>query len=199
MRLAPILMAVCTLAAVSPARAAEAVATFAGGCFWCTESDFEKVPGVVSAVSGYTGGAVDRPSYQEVSAGGTGHAEAVEIRFDPAQVSYERLLEIYWHSIDPYTADAQFCDRGQQYRSAIFFHDDAQRATAERTRAELAKRYPDRPPIVTGIVAAGRFWPAEAYHQDYYKKNPVRYRYYRWGCGRDQRLDELWGQNRPTH
>lgn len=198
MRVASILLAVCALA-ISPARAADAVATFAGGCFWCSESDFEKVPGVVSAVSGYIGGQVDHPSYEEVSAGGTGHAEAVEIRFDPAQVSYERLLQIYWHSIDPYTADAQFCDHGRQYRSAIFVHDDAQRTAAERTRAELAQRYPDRPPIVTEIVAAGLFWPAEAYHQDYYKKNPVRYRYYRWGCGRDQRLDELWGQDRPTH
>lgn len=198
MKLVPILIAVCAVT-VSPARAEEAVATFAGGCFWCTESDFEKVPGVVSAVSGYIGGTVDRPSYQEVSAGGTGHAEAVEIRFDPGQVSYERLLEIYWHSIDPYTAAAQFCDHGPQYRSAIFVHDQTQRAAAERTKAELARRHPDRPPIATEIVAAGRFWPAEDYHQDYYKKNPLRYRYYRWGCGRDQRLDELWGSDRSTH
>lgn len=179
------------------ARAAESVATFAGGCFWCTESDFEKVPGVLSAVSGYTGGTVDDPGYGQVSAGRTGHAEAVELRFDPALVSYDRLLEIYWHSVDPYTPDAQFCDHGPQYRTAIFVHDDAQRAAAERSRNALQQQFPDRPPIVTQIVPATRFWAAEDYHQDYYKKNPARYRYYRWSCGRDQKLDELWGTTRP--
>lgn len=179
------------------AQAATSVATFAGGCFWCTEADFERVPGVIAVVSGYTGGHVDDPSYEEVSAGGTGHVEAVEIRFDPAVVSYARLLEIYWHSIDPYDADGQFCDRGPQYRSAIFVHDAAQRAAAERSKAELAQRYPDRPAIVTPILPAVRFWVAEVAHQDYHRKNPVRYRYYRWGCGRDARLDALWGAHRP--
>lgn len=190
-------LALCA-ALAGAAQAAESLATFAGGCFWCTEADFEKVPGVLSAVSGYAGGRVDRPSYEEVSAGGTGHVEAVEIRFDPAVISYARLLEIYWHSIDPYTANAQFCDHGPQYRSAIFVHDAAQRAAAERSKAELAQRHPGRPAIVTEILPAVRFWPAEDYHQDYYKKNPLRYRYYRWGCGRDQRLEALWGPNRPT-
>lgn len=182
---------------VPAVRAAEAVATFAGGCFWCAESDFEKIPGVTSVVSGYTGGTVERPTYEQVSAGHTGHAESIEVHFDPALTSYERLLEVFWRSIDPYTPDAQFCDHGPQYRSAIFVHDDAQRAAAERSRAELQKQFPDRAPIVTQITGATRFWPAEDYHQDYYKKNPARYRYYRWGCGRDQRLDELWGKSRP--
>lgn len=195
-RLRTLLVVLCAITAPVCARAGEAVATFAGGCFWCTESDFEKVPGVLSAVSGYTGGSVDNPGYQQVSAGHTGHAEAVEVRFDPAVTSYERLLDVYWHSVDPYTPDAQFCDHGSQYRTAIFVHDEAQRAAAERTKAQLEEQYPDRTPIVTQIVAAARFWPAEDYHQDYYRKNPVRYRYYRWGCGRDQRLDELWGENR---
>ncbi len=182
------------LAATPAARAAEAVATFAGGCFWCTEADFEKLDGVHAAVSGYTGGHVDAPSYAAVSAGGTGHAEAVEIRFDPDRISYERLLAVFWHSIDPYTADAQFCDRGSQYRSAIFVHDEAQRTAAERSRAALMQQYPTRPPVVTEIVAAQRFWPAEPYHQDSARRNPLRYHYYRRGCGRDRRLDQLWGR-----
>lgn len=193
-RIATVLL--CLLLARA-AGAAEAVATFAGGCFWCTESDFEKVPGVLSATSGYTGGTLDSPTYAQVSSGRSGHIESVEVRFDPAVVGYERLLEVFWHSIDPYTPDAQFCDHGPQYRSAIFYHDEAQRAAAERTREALQDQYPGRPEIVTEIVPATRFWPAEDYHQDYYRKNPVRYRYYRWGCGRDQRLDELWGTHRP--
>jgi peptide-methionine (S)-S-oxide reductase len=183
------------LALLAPlAHANDGVAIFASGCFWCTESDFEKVEGVTSAESGYIGGRVDDPSYEEVSAGGTGHVEAVRVHYDPARVSYDDLLEVYWRNVDPYTANAQFCDKGSQYRSAIFTLDDAQRASAERTRDELARRHPDRPAIVTEIAPATRFWPAEAYHQDYYKTNPVRYRYYRWGCGRDQRLEELWGK-----
>jgi peptide-methionine (S)-S-oxide reductase len=188
----------CLLAciAAAPAAAAEARATFAGGCFWCTEADFEKVDGVIEAVSGYTGGGVEQPSYTQVSAGGTGHAEAVQITYDPAVVSYEHLLDVYWRSVDPYTANAQFCDRGSQYRTAIFVHDEMQRALAERSKAALERQYPDRPPIVTEIAAAGRFWAAEEYHQDYYEKNPLRYNYYRWSCGRDQRLDELWGSGR---
>lgn len=184
------------VAATPAAIAAEARATFAGGCFWCTEADFEKVDGVIEAVSGYTGGGVEQPSYTQVSSGATGHAEAVQITYDPAVVSYEHLLDVYWHSVDPYTANAQFCDHGSQYRTAIFVHDEVQRALAERSKVALARQYPDRPPIVTEIADAGRFWAAEDYHQDYYEKNPLRYNYYRWSCGRDQRLDELWGSGR---
>ncbi|MDD3764151.1 MAG: peptide-methionine (S)-S-oxide reductase MsrA [Nevskiales bacterium] len=197
MRRILISLAFAAMLAPLSAAAETALATFAGGCFWCTESDFEQVPGVIDVVSGYTGGTVASPTYKQVSAGGTGHAEAVQIRFDPAVVSYAQLLDIFWHSVDPYTADAQFCDHGHQYRSAIFYHDAAQRQAAERSKAELANAYKDRGPIVTEIVEAGTFWPAETYHQDYYKKNPLRYRYYRFGCGRDGRLDELWGADRP--
>ncbi|MEW6168960.1 MAG: peptide-methionine (S)-S-oxide reductase MsrA [Pseudomonadota bacterium] len=193
MRIAWLLVCV---AATPAAIAAEARATFAGGCFWCTEADFEKVDGVIKAVSGYTGGGVEQPSYTQVSSGATGHAEAVQITYDPAVVSYEHLLDVYWHSVDPYTANAQFCDHGSQYRTAIFVHDEVQRALAERSKVALARQYPDRPPIVTEIADAGRFWAAEDYHQDYYEKNPLRYNYYRWSCGRDQRLDELWGSGR---
>jgi peptide-methionine (S)-S-oxide reductase len=171
-----------------------AVATFAGGCFWCMEPPFDALPGVISTTSGYTGGSDPDPSYEEVSGGGTGHAEAVQVVYDPARVSYERLLEVFWRNVDPLTPDAQFCDRGSQYRSAIFVHDDAQRRLAEASKAALAasKRF-DRP-IVTEIETAGAFHPAEAYHQDYYRKNPVRYKLYRGGCGRDRRLRELWGE-----
>ena len=181
--------------ALSPvaAPATEAVATFAGGCFWCMESSFEKLPGVRYAVNGYTGGHTPDPTYEQVSAGGTGHAEAVQIHYDPTRISYEQLLYVFWRNIDPLAKDRQFCDRGSQYRAAIFVHDDAQRAAAESSKRalETAGRLPQ--PIVTGIVAAGRFYPAEEEHQDYYKKNPLRYRYYRLGCGRDARLKELWG------
>ena len=180
-----------TIAFAPVAGAAEALATFAGGCFWCTESDFEKVPGVRSAVSGYIGGAVANPSYEAVSAGSTGHAEAVQIRFDPAKVSYAQLLQVYWHSVDPTVKDRQFCDAGPQYRTAIFTHDAGQRALAESTRAEVQKQLGVT--IHTQIADAGTFYPAEEYHQDYYKKNPVRYRFYRNGCGRDARLLQVWG------
>jgi peptide-methionine (S)-S-oxide reductase len=174
-----------------------ATAIFGGGCFWCSESDFEQIPGVLRVESGYTGGSVSNPSYQQVSAGGTGHAEAVRVHYDSQQLNYAQLLDVFWHSVDPYTADAQFCDHGHQYRSAIFYLDEAQQQAAEQSRDALRRQYPDRPPIVTEIVAAQTFWPAEDYHQDYYKKNPLRYRYYRYGCGRDARLDELWGEDRP--
>jgi len=168
-------------------------ATFAGGCFWCVESDFDKVPGVVSTTSGYTGGHKANPTYHEVSAGGTGHAESVEIRFDPKVVSYRKLLEVYWHSIDPTVKDRQFCDVGSQYRTAIFYHGEEQKRLAEASKAELERSKPFKAPIVTEIVKAGRFWPAEEYHQDYYKKNSLRYHFYREGCGRDARLKQLWG------
>jgi len=168
-------------------------ATFAGGCFWCVESDFDKIDGVISTTSGYTGGKKLNPTYHEVSAGGTGHAESVEIVFDPKRVSYERLLEYFWHTIDPTVKDQQFCDFGSQYRTAIFYHDDAQRRAAEASKAAVEKSKPFPQPIVTEISPASTFYPAEEYHQDYYKKNPVRYHYYRNGCGRDARLKQLWG------
>ena len=172
----------------------EAVATFAGGCFWCTESDFEKVPGVVSAVSGYIGGRKANPTYEEVSDGGTGHAEAVEVRYDPAKVTYAQLLDVYWHSIDPTAKDRQFCDAGDQYRSAIFTHDAEQKRLAEETRAQVEKQLGVK--VWTQIAEAGKFYPAEDYHQDYYKTNPLRYRFYRNGCGRDARLKQLWGEKK---
>jgi peptide-methionine (S)-S-oxide reductase len=189
-------LAILLLAAYA-ARAEQATATFAGGCFWCMEGPFESLPGVVSVTSGYTGGTKTNPSYEEVSAGGTGHAESVEIVYDPAQVSYEKLLDVFWHNIDPTVADRQFCDAGNQYRSAIFVHDAAQRKAAEASLAAVQKQL--GVPVKTQIVDAGPFYAAEDYHQDYYKKNPVRYRYYRWGCGRDARLVEIWGKDAPAH
>ena len=174
---------------------ATAKATFAGGCFRCVEADFDKVPGVLSTTSGYTGGSVANPTYEQVSAKRTGHAEVVEIVFDPAKVSYEQLLQKFWHSIDPTTKDRQFCDAGSPYRSAIFAHGPEQLAAAKRSLQALEKSKPFKAPIVTQIETAGPFYPAEAYHQDYYLKNPVRYNYYRLSCGRDNRLKELWGAN----
>ena len=174
---------------------ATARATFAGGCFWCVESDFDKVPGVLSTTSGYIGGSTPNPTYEQVSRKTTGHAEAVEIVFDPARVSYETLLAKYWRSIDPTTVDRQFCDVGAPYRTAIFTHDAAQLEAARRSLAELQKRKPFAEPIVTRIEPAGPFYRAEEYHQDYYLKNPVRYRYYRASCGRDARLEALWGRH----
>jgi peptide-methionine (S)-S-oxide reductase len=169
-----------------------ATATLAGGCFWCVEADFDKVEGVISTTSGYTGGHTANPSYEEVSRGGTGHAEAVEIVYDPAKVSYEKLLDVFWHNIDPLAKDRQFCDHGDQYRSAIFYHGDEQRALAEASKAAAAKRF--KQPIQTAIMPAGPFYKAEEYHQDYYVKNPIRYKFYRFNCGRDARLEELWGK-----
>ncbi len=168
-------------------------AIFAGGCFWCVESDFDKVPGVVSTVSGYIGGKVPNPTYEQVSNKVTGHAEAVEIVFDPKRVSYEQLLEYFWRTIDPTTKDRQFCDSGSPYRTAIFAVDAAQLKTAQASKEALEKAKPFKEPVVTEVVLAGAFYPAEDYHQDYYKKNPVRYAYYRNGCGRDARLKQLWG------
>ncbi|HEV2845225.1 MAG TPA: peptide-methionine (S)-S-oxide reductase MsrA [Thermoanaerobaculia bacterium] len=168
-----------------------AKATFAGGCFWCMEPPYDKLDGVVSTTSGYTGGQKKKPTYEEVSAGVTGHTEAVEIVYDPAKVSYQKLLDVFWHNIDPLVKDRQFCDAGTQYRSAIFFHNEEQRRLAEATKAEVQKRF--KQPVVTQIVAASVFYPAEEYHQDYYEKNPVRYKFYRNGCGRDRRLEQLWG------
>ena len=177
--------------AAPPANTAKA--TFAGGCFWCVESDFDKVPGVIATTSGYTGGSVANPSYEQVSGKHTGHAEAVQVLYDPAKVSYETLLQKYWHSIDPTTKDRQFCDVGNPYRTAIFVHDAAQEAAAKASLLALEKSKPFKEPIVTTIETAGPFYPAEDYHQDYYIKNPVRYNYYRFACGRDARVKELWG------
>ncbi len=171
---------------------ATAKATFAGGCFWCMEEVFESVGGVMSVTSGYTGGQVPNPSYQDVSAGITGHAEAVEVIYDPTKVTYEKLLEVFWRNVDPLTPNQQFCDFGQQYRSAIFYHDDAQKQAAEASKKaiEQSKRFHE--PIVTQLVPAGQFFTAEEYHQDFYKKNPFRYKAYKYNCGRAQRLSELW-------
>jgi peptide-methionine (S)-S-oxide reductase len=168
-------------------------ATFAGGCFWCMEHPFDALPGVLSVTAGYTGGEKKNPTYQEVSAGGTGHAESVQIVYDPSKISYRKLLDVYWHNIDPTTKDRQFCDGGHQYRSAIFYHTEEQHKEALQSKEELEKTKPFKGPIVTEIVPAGEFYPAEEYHQHYYKKNPIRYWYYRNACGRDQRLKELWG------
>jgi len=173
------------------------VATFAGGCFWCVEAAFEKVPGVLEVVSGYTGGSVEDPSYREVSSGRTGHVEAVQVWFDPERVSFEDLLAVYWRNIDPTTKDRQFCDFGSQYRTAVFYHDDGQRRAAERTRDELVAATLDQP-IVTEILPFTGFYRAEEYHQDFYKKSPVRYEQYRRACGRDQRLRQLWGGQAPA-
>jgi peptide-methionine (S)-S-oxide reductase len=177
---------------MSGARAA--VATFAGGCFWCMEPPFDKLDGVISTTSGYAGGKVANPTYEQVSAGRTGHAEVVQVVYDPARVSYEKLLEVFWHNIDPTVKDRQFCDIGSQYRSAIFVHDAEQRRLAEASKAALERSKPFKGAIVTEIADAGTFYRAEEYHQDYYQKNPIRYRYYRTGCGRDARLKELWGE-----
>ena len=180
------------LAAVGAADAQDlARATFAGGCFWCMEPPFDKLDGVVSTTSGYTAGRTANPTYEQVSAGTTGHTEAVEIVYDPRKVTYAQLLEVFWRNIDPLTADRQFCDVGSQYRAGIFAHDETQRRLAEESKRAVAQRL--QKPVVTEIAAASKFWPAEEYHQDYYKKNPVRYNLYRAGCGRDKRLEAIWG------
>jgi peptide-methionine (S)-S-oxide reductase len=184
------------LPAASQAQSTLSTATFAGGCFWCMEEAMEKVPGVVSAVSGYTDGRTRNPSYELVSSGTTGHTEAVEVKFDPSKVSYEQLLDAFWLNHDPTTPDRQFCDGGSQYRPGIYWHDESQRKLAEASKAKYEKLKGFRQPIITPIVKASQFWPAEDYHQDYYKKNPVRYKFYVNGCGRYSRLDELWGKLR---
>lgn len=175
-------------------KAALETATFAGGCFWCVEADFDKIEGVVSTTSGYMGGRVTKPTYAQVSAGRSGHAEVVQVQFDPRVVSYAQLVEYFWRTVDPTVKDAQFCDRGSQYRTAIFVHSDAQRRAAEASKAALASSKPFRAEIVTEITPAATFYVAEDDHQDYYRMNPVRYAYYRRGCGRDQRLKFLWGE-----
>lgn len=184
----------CALLMTGAAGAAELEkAVFAGGCFWCMEAPFDSLSGVVSVTVGYTGGHKKNPTYKEVSAGGTGHAEAVQVVYDRSRISYESLLAVFWHNIDPTVADRQFCDTGHQYRAAIFYLGDRQRALALQSKAALEKSKPFREAIVTEIIPAAEFYPAEEYHQHYYKKNPLRYKYYRSGCGRDKRLKELWG------
>jgi peptide-methionine (S)-S-oxide reductase len=177
-----------------PVQTQYATATFAGGCFWCVEADFDKVEGVISTSSGYIGGTVAKPTYEQVSAGRTGHTEAVQVVYDPARVAYEKLVNYFWRTIDPTVKDRQFCDVGSQYRTGIFTHDAEQKRIAEASKAALEKSKPFKAPIVTEITAATAFFPAEDYHQDYYQKNPIRYGYYRGGCGRDKRLKELWGE-----
>ena len=178
--------------APAPAAAKTATALFAGGCFWCVEADFEKLPGVLGAESGYTGGHTANPTYHDVGAGGTGHAEAVRVTYDPSKVSYAALLDYFWHHIDPTVKDRQFCDVGDQYRSAIFFENEAQHQLIEASKAAILKAGVVKV-IQTQIAPATAFYPAEDYHQDYYKKNPIRYAYYRHGCGRDDRVAEVWG------
>jgi peptide-methionine (S)-S-oxide reductase len=186
-------------AALARGQASRAAATFAGGCFWCEETAFEGLPGVVSVTSGYAGGQAKNPSYEQVSAGSTGHAESVQVVYDPAQISYPRLLEVFWHNVDPLDAGGQFCDRGTQYRSAIFYANEEQRREAEASKSALEKDPRFRGRIATQIVLVGTFYPAEEYHQDFYKKNPLRYRQYRQGCGRDARLKQLWGEPTGGH
>jgi peptide-methionine (S)-S-oxide reductase len=182
-------------AAAQPAPAGspeKAAATFAGGCFWCVEADFDKVDGVLSTTSGYIGGTTANPTYEQVVRGNSGHTEAVEIVYDPRKVTYEKLLDVFWRNHDPLVKNRQFCDRGEQYRPAIFYHDDKQRELAEASKAKAQTRW--SAPIQTEITKAGAFYKAEDYHQDYYLKNPTRYQFYRYNCGRDARLEQLWGK-----
>jgi methionine-S-sulfoxide reductase len=198
-KIAPLILATILVlggTAMSQPLASTGMATFAGGCFWCMEPPFDKLDGVLSTTSGYMGGAEENPTYQEVSAGSTGHAEAVQVRYDPSKVSYEKLLEVFWMQIDPTTPNRQFVDVGRQYRTAIFYHDEEQRRLAEESKTKLDKSGRHEGPIVTEIVPTGIFWPAEDYHQDYYKKNPIRYKFYRFNSGRDQYLKKVWGKTK---
>ena len=191
------LILVLSLVAALPAYAQKTEkATFAGGCFWCTEEAFEKVPGVTGAVSGYMGGKLKNPTYNQVSSGMTGHTEVVEVTFDPARVSYDKLLDVFWVNHDPTVKDRQFCDAGSMYRPEIFYHSDEQKRLAEASKAKWEKQKPFRQPLLTPITKASEFWPAEEYHQDYYKKNALQYKFYVTGCGRYTRLDSLWGSLR---
>ncbi len=193
--LAGLLLGVALVAtAAEPVSQGKATATaiFAGGCFWCMEPPYDELAGVVATISGYTGGQKSNPTYREVSAGGTGHIEVVQIAYDPAKVSYERLLEVFWRNVDPLDGGGQFCDRGDIYKTAIFYQNEEQKRLAEQSKAAIEKRL--KRPVATVIRPAATFYAAEDYHQDYYKKNPLRYKYYRYSCGRDQRLEELWGK-----
>jgi peptide-methionine (S)-S-oxide reductase len=192
--LAAALLATMAHAQGSAPGPATAKATFAGGCFWCMEPPYDKLPGVISTTSGYMGGKTRNPTYEQVSSGTTGHTEVVQVQYDPAKVTYEKLLEVFWRNIDPTVKDRQFCDVGSQYRTAIFYHTEEQRRLAEASKAQVEKSKTFKAAIVTPVQAAGDFWPAEDYHQDFYKKNPARYKFYRAGCGRDERLQQLWGR-----
>lgn len=183
--------------AQAPSRQGTEVATFAGGCFWCVESDFDKVDGVISTISGFMGGRTPNPTYKEVTYGNTGHLEVVQVTFDPAKVSYQKLVDHFWRTIDPYDAGGQFCDRGESYTTAIFTHSPEQKTIAEASKSKLAKDGPMKQPIATAVRDAGPFTAAEDYHQDFYTKNPARYKFYRYGCGRDARLEAIWGK--ATH
>lgn len=185
------LTAGASLAQDSPAAGQES-AVFAGGCFWCVEEAFDKVEGVLATTSGYTGGTVENPTYEQVTYGDTGHFEAVKVDYDPAQVSYEELLEAFWRNIDPFDPEGQFCDKGASYRSAVFVAGEEEKRLAEASKEEVATRFDE--PVATAILPEQAFYPAEDYHQDYYEKNPARYQYYKWGCGRAQRLEEIWGE-----
>lgn len=189
-----ILMTSAAMPAIAITEVPTSKAIFAGGCFWCMEKPFDAIPGVLDTTSGYTGGTVENPGYYQVSAGGTGHVEAVQITYDPTRVSYEELLDVFWHNVDPVDNRGQFCDKGSQYRSAIFYSDDAQREAAKASKAMLSASLPVKGDIATDIRSATTFYPAEDYHQNYYQTHPVRYRVYRFGCGRDQRLAEVWGE-----
>jgi peptide-methionine (S)-S-oxide reductase len=194
MRLA-FLLSLLFLGAANSARAATTEAVFAGGCFWCMESAYQELEGVVEVVSGFTGGDLPNPTYKGNHAG---HYEAIRVSYDPALISYQQLLDHYWVNVDPFDPRGQFCDKGPSYRAAIFVAGTEQRQLAERSRDEVSARFPGQA-VVTEIREAGRFWPVEEYHQDYYLKNPVRYKYYRWNCGRDQRLKQIWGENADGH
>lgn len=189
-----------SLVGLPPARpsaeaASEAKAYFAGGCFWCMEEAFEKVEGVTAVISGYMGGTVANPNYEQVSAGRTGHAESVEVTYDPSKVTYQKLLDAFWRNIDPLTPNAQFCDHGEQYRSAVFYGTEEEKRLAEESKQTIERSKRFSRPIVTQIVSATAFYPAEEYHQDFYKKNPIRYKFYKYNCGRAQRLEDLWGKS----
>lgn len=198
----PLLLLVCLAfnvnAETSSTDSPTATATFAGGCFWCMEPPFDKLQGVISTTSGYSGGTLKDPGYKQVSHGGTGHAEVVQVIYDPKKVSYAELLDVFWHNIDPTRINGQFCDGGNQYRSEIFYHNAEQKQLADQSRAALVELKPFKKPVLTKVTPASTFYPAEDYHQDYYIKNPVRYKLYRYGCGRDMRLEELWGKT-STH
>jgi peptide-methionine (S)-S-oxide reductase len=191
--LAAVLVAYAIACSAQQRAAGQAVATFAGGCFWCLEPPYDVLPGVVSTTSGYMGGTKRNPTYEDVSSGSTGHAEVVQVVYDPRKVSYEKLLEVFWKNVDPTVRNRQFCDVGTQYRAAIFYHTEEQKRVAEAAKASLLKSKPFKEDIVTPIVPATEFWPAEDNHQDFYVKNPVRYKFYRTGCGRDARLKQIWG------
>ncbi|MEA2875930.1 MAG: peptide-methionine (S)-S-oxide reductase [Hyphomicrobiales bacterium] len=194
-------IAACLFAAALGSASAQApktaTAIFAGGCFWCTEADFDKVPGVISTTSGYLNGKTKNPTYKEVSAGGSGHVEAVEVVYDPAKVTYAKLLDAFWRSIDPLVKDKQFCDTGDMYRTGIYYLDDEQKKLADESKTQVAAKFAPRT-VYTEIVKADTFYKAEDYHQDYYKKNEGRYNFYRWNCGRDQRLEQLWGKKESS-